>query len=138
MRVAVKPVIVAETMRMIPPDNPGDLTHAHVLEGTLGNVSATKWNKLVAASVRLALSNGISLRDLQASLEANLEEGERGDSGFAIIVGKSVSIQGMDAGQCARNLVILARMLRCPLRVRFQWGKRGAFPGELGVLEWKP
>jgi hypothetical protein len=138
MEVAVKPMVVAETVRTLPPDNPGDLRFSRVLEGTLGSTSATQWSELVAAGVRLALAAGVALRDLQASLAANLQEGNRGDRGFALIAGTNVSIQGMDASKSARNLVILARMLRCPLRVRLRWGEGSPFAGQVGVLEWKP
>ena len=133
-----RPVTAAETVRMVAPDNLGELKHVRVLEGSLGSVSETKWIKLVAAGVRLSLDKGISLQELEAALEANLEKGNRGDSGFALIADTDVSMQGMDAIHCAGNLFVLARLLRCPLRVKFRWGKKAAFPGQVGVLEWKP
>jgi hypothetical protein len=135
----VRPVVVPGTVRTLFPDNPGDLKGTRVLEGRLGSASATRWNELVAASVRLALNHyGIGFSMLQGNLVANLEQGNVGDRGFALIPGTNVSIQGMDANRCARNLVILARMLKCPLRVKVRWGGDSPFAGQEGLLEWEP
>ncbi len=129
---------VPETDRELPPDNLGDLKFSRVLEGALGSASATHWSELVAAGVRLALARGIGLQDLRAKLAANLREGNFGDKGFALIAGTNVSIQCMDANKAARNLLILARLLGCPLLVRILWSEGSPFAGRVGLLEWRP
>jgi hypothetical protein len=132
-----KPVDAPETTGPLSADNLGDLRFSRVLEGSFDSVSATRWSELVHVAVRLALERGVGLRELQAKLSANLQEGNLGVRGFALIPGTKISIQGMDSNKAARNLVILARMLRCPMRVRIQF-REGPFAGQIRVLEWKP
>lgn len=127
-----------EPVRVLPPDNPGDLRFTRVLEGRIATVSATQWNELLVGGIRLALQQGVRLDVLRAQLSVNLREGNIGERGFKLIPGTNVSIQGMDAGKTARNLVAIARLLRVPLFVRVYWGEGSPFADQTATLAYEP
>jgi len=74
---------------------------------------------------------------LQAIMSTNLRSGEHNQQGFHPIHGTNVSMQGMNADNSLKNILILARRLRMPLRISLIW-ERGQFLNRGGLLEWTP
>ena len=47
-------------------------------------------------------------------------------------------MQGMDANNAAKNLVLLAKKLRCELNLRIRWYGNSPNAGKQGVIHWQP
>ena len=88
-------------------------------------------------AIRAALNRSVTLTELQAMLSTNLRSGEHNQQGFHPIHGTNVSMQGMNADNSLQNILILARRLRMPLRIRLTWEK-GQLSNKIGLLEWTP
>jgi len=125
-------------IRVIPPDNPGDLRFTKILEGEFANFSATSWNELVAVGIRYAINNNVSFHELRNFLNAQLKQGNVSGNGFAYISGTDISMQNMDAGKAAKNIIILARRLHAPVRIKVLWGEKSPFAEQTGLLEYLP
>jgi hypothetical protein len=120
------------------PDRPGSLTHTKMIEGRFDDESAVKWSDLIDCAVRRALKKGVPDKDVQAIV--NLQEGKVNDRGFHPIRDTIYSVQGMDANNCWRECLRLAKKSNSEILVRFEWrAKEGAaHPGHEGLLKWSP
>lgn len=119
------------------PDNPGDL-HFTRVEGTIGGKYARKWKDLVNIGIRLALQSGDDVRTLNARLPANIREGIYTGEGYSPINDLNLSVQGMDANTAATTLVLLAKILGCPLELTVSWYGKSSRAGEQGLIRWPP
>jgi len=117
------------------PDNPGDL-HRTRVEGTIGGKYGRKWNGLVHTGIKLALQSGHDVRTLHALLPANIREGIYTGKGYIPIHDLNVSVQGMDANNAAKTLLLLARKLNCGLKLVVSWYGKSPHVGKQGVIQW--
>ena len=123
--------------RRLDPNNPSSVQFTRILETTFGREHANGWKPLLEAAIRAALKRSVTLTELQAILSTNLRSGEYNQQGFHPIHGTSVSMQGMNADNSLQNILILAKRLRMPLRIRLIWEK-GQLSNQVGLLEWNP
>ena len=123
--------------RRLDPNNPSSVQFTKIIEATFGQEHANGWKPLLEAAIRSALRRSVTLTELQELLSTNLRSGEHNLNGFHTIHGTNVSMQGMNADNSLHNILILARRLRLPLRIRLTWEK-GQFTNQFGSLEWNP
>jgi len=134
---ATKSTFPNAVISTLDPDNPGDLHHTRV-EGSIGKKYGRNWKKLVDIGIELALQKGKDIRSLNADLPANIKEGNYTNDGYSPIHDLNVSVQGMDANNSARTLLMLAKMLGCPLELIVSWRSKSPRAGERGSIRWSP
>lgn len=122
------------------PKAPGDLRFTKIIQGKIGFEEASGWGDLVKAGIKLAVSKGFPIQDLQRRLSVNIKTEPFNDDGFRWDADLNLSIQGFDTKKAADNLYRLASMLKEELYVRFYWRENdgAAHPGEEGVIRWSP
>lgn len=130
----VAPIPVSSQQRL-DPNNPSSVQHTRIIEARFGQEHANGWKPLLEIAIRAALSRSVTLTELQAMLSTNLRSGEHNQQGFHPIPGANVSMQGMNADNSLKNILILARRLRMPLSIRLIW-ERGQLSNKVGLLEW--
>jgi len=116
-------------------DNPGDL-HFTRVEGTIGGKQARKWKDLVDVGIRLALQTGIDVHALNAYLPANIREGIYAGEGYSPMEDLNLSVQGMDANNAAKTLLLIAKKLNCQLELIVSWYGKSPRAGKQGVIRW--
>ncbi len=134
------PATIAPTGRTLPPLSPPSLLHTRC-RGTFGTALFKKWNDLVRIAHTQAYAKAGSFEALLAVTHAQIRKGDHsGDSGFHFVPEIGLSIQGVDANKAWEYSLRLAQYLKTPLVMSVEWrNKEGAeFPGETGLLEWKP
>jgi hypothetical protein len=131
------PASSAAGERMLDPDNLLSVQFAKIIEATFGQEHANGWNPLLEVAIRMALDRSLTLTELQETLSTRLRSGEHNQNGFHPILGTTTSMQGMNADGSLQNILILARRLQVPLRVRLFW-REGQFANQIGSLEWNP
>lgn len=122
------------------PDSPPDLGHTRVISASFAGRPAENWNDLVVVAHRAAIKQLKSVDAVRTATLSNIATGRREDRGFHHYSDGNFSIQNVDANLAWRNAVHLARHLKVPLDVTFQWRhKQGAsHPGVTAVLSWRP
>ena len=133
-------VAVAPAGRTLNPLSPPSLLHTRC-RGAFGGTSFKKWNDLVRIAHVQAYAKAGSLETLLSVTHAQLRKGDHsGDSGFHFVPEIGLSIQGVDANKAWEYSRRLAQYLMVPLSARVEWRHKegAAFPGETGLLEWKP
>lgn len=116
-------------------DNPGDL-HFTKVEGTIDGEYGRKWKDLVAIGIRRAVRSGDNVRSLNADLPAKIREGIYTNEGYSPIEDLNLSVQGMDANNAAKTLVMLAKKLNCQLELIVSWYGKSSRTGKQGVIRW--
>ncbi|MBC8469905.1 MAG: type I restriction enzyme HsdR N-terminal domain-containing protein [Planctomycetes bacterium] len=121
------------------PDEPPNLSFTKIINATFGTQSTNKWNALVRCAVKEALQKNMSLSRLK-SLLSNVQEGQINDNGYRPLPGMNVSVQGVAAGNAWSLALLLAKELNVEITVRFRWREKdgAAYPGQEGLLQWKP
>jgi hypothetical protein len=122
------------------PMNPPELFHTRVV-GQLAGRDFNKWNDLVRLAHQVAFDRVGSLDELQRISRANVRPGRHsGHDGFHFVAAINASIQGLDANKAWECALHLAKFSEVAIVARFTWrdNPKAAFPGESGVLEWKP
>jgi hypothetical protein len=127
-------------VHQLDPKNPGDLRFTKIIEGKIGFEEATGWSDLVKAGIKLAVSKGFAIQELQGRLTLNIKTEPFNDDGYRWEPELKLSIQGVDARKAADNLYRLAKLLNEELYVRFFWreNEAAAHPGAEGVIQWRP
>jgi len=120
---------------LLDPENPGDLHHTKV-KGTIGKEYGRKWKDLVHIGIRLALQSGHDVRILNSLLPANIKEGVCTGEGYTPVYDLNVSVQGMDANNAAKTLLLLAKKLNCGLELVVSWYGKSPRAGKQGVIQW--
>jgi hypothetical protein len=124
------------------PDRHESLTHAKLIEATVNGqpLHRPKWNNLldnlhVAARQRLG-----SFDAVQNITGAHIKDGKYEQDGFHFLPDADFSLQGVDANLAWDHSLSLARHLRIPIHVRFEWRDKdgAARRGETAILEWSP
>jgi len=122
---------------ILDPNNPSSVQFTRILEATFGQERANGWKSLLEVALRAALNRSVTLMELQAMLRTKLQSGEHNQHGYHPIPGTSVSMQGMNADNSLKNILIIAKHLRMPLHIRLTWEK-GQLSNQVGFLEWNP
>ncbi|MFH1175350.1 MAG: hypothetical protein V1698_01345 [bacterium] len=116
-------------------DNPGDL-HFTKVEGTINGEYGKKWKDLVAIGIRRAVRSGDNVRSLNAYLPAKIREGIYTNEGYSPIEDLNLSVQGMDANNAAKTLVMLAKKHNYQLELIVSWYGMSSRTGKHGVIRW--
>jgi hypothetical protein len=124
------------------PDNHDSLTHAKLLSAAFDGkeLHRPKWNSLRDHAHVVALQRLGSFDALQRVSDAHLRAGRYDEDGFRYLPDGDFSIQGADSNFAWAHTLGIARQLRVPVRVRFEWRQKdgAARPGQTAVLEWSP
>jgi predicted CopG family antitoxin len=133
---------VKEEMLRLDSDTPEGLSYTKVRQATFDNVELKKphWNKLVRVGHEVAIKRLGSYDALQRVTTANVVQGKYEEDGFTYLSDQNISVQGLSAESAWEKALHLAKSLRVPVRVEFEWRNRreAAHPGVRGVLEWLP
>lgn len=123
------------------PNSPPTLTFTKMREAHFGNdkLDRPSWAELVRVSLGYGLREW-GFERLKASTDANIVKGIKDTEGYSYIPELGISLQGEDAKDCWTIAYSLARKLRQPIRVVFDWRSRdgAAHPGETGEMTWEP
>jgi hypothetical protein len=132
----------AESALRLDPDRHESLTHAKLLAASFDGkeLHRPKWNSLLHHVHQVAHQRLSSFEALQRASGAHLRKGKYEKDGFHYLAQSDFSIQGVDSNFAWAHSLRLARHLRIPIRVRFQWRHKegAALPGKIAVLEWSP
>ena len=122
------------------PDTPPDLHHTRIVSAQFDGLSASNWNDLVHQAHRRAVARGLSFEALRSATQSNIASGLRKDSGFRYVPDINLSIQNVDANLAWRNALNLARRLKVPIHVEFEWrdADGAAHPGKKALVSWVP
>jgi hypothetical protein len=124
------------------PDRHDSLTHARLISATVDGkeLHRPKWNNLLDHLHILGRERLGSFDALKRVSGARLRPGRYEEEGFHYLPQADLSIQGLEANLAWDHSLGLARHLRVPLRVKFEWrDKEGAArPGQRAVMEWSP
>ncbi|MBP1468624.1 hypothetical protein EYB53_023120 [Candidatus Chloroploca sp. M-50] len=124
------------------PVEPPDLRHTRVIYASFNGeiLRSPNWNGILDAAHITAYKQGLSPEALVRLTLSNAEKGEKTDNGFHFLPEISMSIQGVDANLAWRNTLHLAKHIKVPVEVHFEWrDKEGAaYPGEIGKFAWYP
>lgn len=135
-------IIESENYRVLDPDAPGNLHHTRLIRAVIdgSEIRQPHWNRIVNAAHILSFDKGLSLEALIKLTLSNVVKGENNTSGFHYLPEVNISVQGVDANHAWRNTLHLAKNLKVPVEVYFEWrDKEGAaYPGEKGKLVWMP
>ena len=126
--------------RQLDPKNPGDLRFTKIIQGKIGFEEATGWIDLVKAGIKLAVSKGFTVQELQRRLTIKIKTEPFNDDGYRWDPELKLSIQGPEAKKAADNIYRLSTLLKEELYIRFYWRENedAAHPGEEGVIQWRP
>lgn len=124
------------------PDRHDSLTHAKLLSARFDSkdLHRPKWNGLLDHVHVVARQRLGSFEALQKVSSAHIRPSRYEQDGFHYLAEADLSIQGVDSNQAWSHALGLARHLRLPIRVKFEWRHKdgAARPGEAAVLEWSP
>ncbi len=123
-------------------DRHESLTHAKLLSARFDGMDLhrPKWNGLLDHVHVVARQRLGSFEALQKISGAHLRPGRYEEDGFHYLADADLSIQGVDSNLAWSHSLGIARHLRVPLRVRFEWRHKdgAARPGQAAILEWSP
>jgi hypothetical protein len=124
------------------PDNHESLTHAKLLAAMLDGkeLHRPKWNGLLYQIHIVAHQRLGSFEAVQRVSSASLRPGCYESDGFHYLPEADLSIQGVDSNFAWSHSLGLARHLRMPIRVKFEWRRKegAARPGQVALLQWSP
>ena len=132
----------SENYRVLDPDAPSNLRHTWLIRAVINSseIHQPNWNRIVDAAHVLAFHMDLSVEALIKLTLSNVVKGENNTCGFHYLPEVNISIQGVDANHAWRNTLHIAKNLKVPVEVYFEWyNKEGAaYPGEKGKLVWTP
>lgn len=117
------------------------LTHTRLLRTHFaGLTDVTKWNDLLRGCIRIAIERGHSVASLKQSVPAHIRAGRVSDNGYRYVAEADVSVQGVAADVAWRAVIEIAKLMREPVAVMFEWrDKEGAaHAGQTGQMVFKP
>jgi hypothetical protein len=131
------PNVTKDGIELFQPDHPPDLTHTRILAAEFDGRSAVKWNELVKAAHRSGIERLKSFEAVRSSTRSQIRQGRHRDKGFHYVADLDISIQYVQADLAWINILHLARRLKVPVRVSFEWGTKGRKASQ-GLLAWTP
>jgi hypothetical protein len=121
------------------PDNPPNLHFTKIIEARFETQRLTRWAELLRCAVKTAVQKNMSIEQLK-SFSIPIQAGQKNDEGYHFLPDMNISIQGVDANKAWSLALVLAKKLNVEIAVRFRWREKdgAAYPGEGGLLQWKP
>ncbi len=121
------------------PDSPPDVQHTRIA-ATFDSERASHWNELLHLAHRRGVDRLGSVDTLRTVTKSNMVAGRRTGKGFHYVPDANISIQNVDANVAWRHVLHLARQLKVPVQVDFEWRnvEGAAKPGQRGSLSWSP
>jgi len=104
-------------------------------------IDRANWTTVRQSLIEIAFrQRGYNLHQLLEVCPVNAQEGVKADEGYTPCEDLGVSIQGQDANHAWQAAAALAKALRIPVRVWFQWRTRpdAKFPGKRSLLAIDP
>ncbi|RYD85660.1 MAG: hypothetical protein EOP84_01770 [Verrucomicrobiaceae bacterium] len=128
-----------DSIKKYDPMRPPDLFHTTVF-GEFGGTKFSKWNDLLKIAHLQAFKKAESFEELKRVTHAQIKMGEHTTSGYRPLPEIGISLQGADANHSWVRALRLAQYLQVPLTAEVEWRHNdgAAFPGQRGVLSWKP
>jgi len=125
--------------KTLDPHNPKSLNFTKISEAWIERTRADNWNSLLGGAIKLALQNDISVRELQ-KMSIPVKEGHLNKDGYCPLTGTEVSFQNVAANRAWSLTFAIAQRLKVEIMVKFMWRDKeeAAYPGEEGLLHWKP
>jgi hypothetical protein len=127
---------------LVDPDSHESLSFTRVLSAKVNGreMHRPKWNGIFDNLHVLGLKRLGSLEKLKSFTGAGLRQGRYEEEGYRYLPEADISIQGVDANKAWNHALRVARALRVPVKVTFEWRNRegAAHPGQRAVLEWTP
>jgi hypothetical protein len=122
------------------PDEPPDLTHTRIVQGSFAGKAAGRWNDLVHLAHREAFKRLATLEKVRSISRSNILHGHYRSAGFQHLKDLGISIQNVNANDAWRRALHIARKLNLPIHVEVEWKKhRGsALPDQRRTLAWRP
>jgi hypothetical protein len=124
------------------PERHESLTHARLLSALVDGrpIHRPKWNTLLDHLHLLAHKRLGSYDAIRRVTGAHVKQGKYEENGFHYLPEADLSVQGVDSNLAWDHSLGLARHLRIPIHVRFEWRDKdgAAHPGQVAVLEWLP
>jgi hypothetical protein len=126
------------SVREFNPEDAPNLFHSQIIEGCFGPTSVSNWKQLVDCAMKTALQQGTPISFLAEI--ANVREHEPRDRSFHQVEGTHLWLQGVDANQCWRRSLFLARRTGTAIMVQFRWPHTpgATHPGVEAVMRWSP
>jgi hypothetical protein len=119
---------------------PPDLTFTKVIGASFNGIAVkpANWSRLLDIAVTHAAKEIGDFDKLRRILTANVAKGEKTDEGYHFLPGANLSVQGQDANDAWRCVMMIAKNLKCSVEVSFLWrNKEGAaYPGEPGTMRF--
>jgi hypothetical protein len=127
---------------LIDPDSHESLSFTRVLSARVDGreMHRPKWNRIFDDLHVLGLKRLGSVEKLKNFTGAGLRRGRYEEEGYRYLSEADISIQGVDANNAWNHALRVARALRVPIKVAFEWRNRegAVHPGQRAVLEWTP
>ena len=129
-----------QALRQLSPDSHESLTFTRLISATVDGreMHRPKWNGFMNHVHVEGLKRLGSFDALKRATTARVREGQYEEEGFKYLPEADFSIQGLDSNGAWDAALAVARAVRMPIVVTFQWREDGKHPGESGILEWKP
>jgi hypothetical protein len=134
--------LASESILRVDPDQHESLTHARLISATVDSraLHRPKWNGLLHHMHLIAKQRLGSFDAVQRVSGANLRDGRYEEDGFQYLPEAGFSLQGVDSNLAWDHSLRLARHLRLPIEVRFEWRVKdgAAHPGKVANIQWAP
>ena len=127
-------------VKILNPDNPGNLSHTRILEGWFGNERVKNWMQRIYVAHKYASGYYGNFEALRKATQSNIVKGSLSESGYHEYSDIGISIQGENSNNSWRNALHLAREINSHIEVVLQWrnNDKAAYPGQKGKLIWEP
>lgn len=121
-------------------NNLADLRFTRILSGSFNGREATRWKDILHIAIQIAVEEKVSFKQIQSVLDANMREGKYDEHGFDTVPKTKISIQAQEAKRTAENIIKIAKYLKKPVFIHFQWREDSESPyaGQEGIIEYKP
>lgn len=132
------------SQREFEPSKVPSLRHTRIFAADFGGRKADGWNSLVHVAHIEAVRRLGSIEAVRRISSANMILGransEQSKRGLRYLAEINACIQNVDAEHAWSNTFRLAKTLRVPVEVEFQWLQKSeaAHPGKTARISWKP
>lgn len=134
----------AASQREFEPGTVPSLRHTRIFAADFGGRKADGWNSLIHVAHIEAVRRLGSVEAVRRISSANMILGranwEQSKRGLRYVAEINACIQNVDAEHAWSNIFRLAKTLRVPVEVEFQWLQKSeaAYPGKTARISWKP
>ncbi|MCF6175547.1 MAG: hypothetical protein L3J71_07255 [Victivallaceae bacterium] len=124
------------TIKKFNPAKPPKLAFTKIISAQIDGKIATGWNELVAIVHEIALSSGLTKKDLSMQSLSKIFDGEYTEDGYRYIKAIDMSIQNVSSDFAWRNAYYLANEIGKIIEITFKWrdDNRASFPGSIAMF----